>query len=89
MIKLTLYTTAGCHLCEQAEQLIKSISLQNKLVLTLVEIGDDESLVAQYGVHIPVVKFADDAELNWPFSLKDIVSKFAILTPENLINFKE
>jgi len=82
MIKLTLYTTAGCHLCEQAEQLIRSISLQDKLVLTLIEIGDDESLAAQYGVHIPVVKFADDTELNWSFSREDMVSKLAELNPE-------
>ncbi len=40
-----------------------------------IEIGDDNDLVARYGTKIPVLKFADNSELNWPFELKDIKRK--------------
>jgi len=80
MIALILYSTAGCHLCEQAEQLINAMGLQDKLALTIVEIGDNEILVEQYGVQIPVLKFADNSELNWPFTSQDISHKLTLIS---------
>jgi hypothetical protein len=68
MIQLTLYTTEGCHLCEDAHEMILSVAEKYPLDLLMQEIGDDDDLVARYGIRIPVVAFADGAELNWPFS---------------------
>lgn len=65
--ELILYTTAGCHLCEQAEAV-----LRNELGgfnLQLVDIADSEELVARYGLRIPVLRVGgSDAELGWPFN---------------------
>lgn len=64
MSELVLYMTAGCHLCEQAQQLV---------VETLghpvpeVDIVVDDDLMARYGVRIPVLRRGDGAELGWPF----------------------
>lgn len=66
-----LYTTAGCHLCELAYEIL----LQSGVAITPVEIGDDDALVKRYGILIPVVKFADNSELNWPFEQHDIKVK--------------
>jgi glutaredoxin len=65
-LALTLYTTAGCHLCEQAEAVLRNglcgISLQ------LVDIAESEELVASYGLRIPVLRIdGTDLELGWPF----------------------
>lgn len=66
-MQLSLFTTAGCHLCEQAAALLTPITEDVPLDITAVEIGDDETLVARYGIRIPVVQFEDGEELDWPF----------------------
>lgn len=66
-MQLSLFTTAGCHLCEQAAALFPPIAEDVPIDVTAVEIGDDETLVARYGIRIPVVQFEDGEELDWPF----------------------
>ena len=59
-----LYTTSGCHLCEQAEARLR----QAGLAVSLVEIADDPALLERYGVRIPVLRRLDTgAERDWPF----------------------
>ena len=77
MITLILYTTAGCHLCELANEILQSLAQQHPLNIIHTEIGDDDALVEQYGVSIPVVKFPDNTEINWPFGRHDIEIKLS------------
>ncbi|MBZ0330642.1 glutaredoxin family protein [Halomonas sp. ANAO-440] len=58
MIRLRLYTTLGCHLCERQESLL-ALLLQGEYNLEKIEISDDEALIERYGVRIPVL--ADEA----------------------------
>lgn len=67
-MELVLYTTEGCHLCEDAHELLLSVADRQPLQLQLQEIGDDDELVARYGIRIPVVLFPDGSELGWPFT---------------------
>ncbi len=71
MTAVTLLTTAGCHLCEQAEVMLNTLEVQ----INKIEIGDNDELVERYGTSIPVLKFADKSELNWPFDPQDILRK--------------
>jgi len=71
-MQVLLFTTAGCHLCEQAYQLLQTVAADTDLEIHQVEIGDDDQLVASYGVRIPVVQRKDGHELNWPFDETDI-----------------
>ena len=71
MTEITLFTTAGCHLCELAEVVLNTLKIQ----VNKVEIGDDDELVARYGTRIPVLKFTDNSELSWPFELQDVKEK--------------
>ncbi len=73
MIKqLTLYSTSHCHLCELAYALILPIA--DNFKLTVIDIADDEVLLKQYGLRIPVLhRDAAKSELNWPFSRADII----------------
>jgi len=60
-----LYTTSGCHLCEQAENLI---GRQGNITFKAVEITDDTQLLERYGVRIPVLQRLETGEeLDWPF----------------------
>jgi hypothetical protein len=66
-----LYSTDGCHLCEQVEQMIVSLNLQSKV--SVVDIVDDDTLVEQYGKTIPVLKNIPlGDEINWPFDIQQL-----------------
>jgi Glutaredoxin-like domain (DUF836) len=73
MIKpLTLYSTSHCHLCELALALL--LPLADDFRLEIVDIAEDEALLAQYGTRIPVLHRQDTkAELNWPFAKDNIL----------------
>ncbi|HEX5794097.1 MAG TPA: glutaredoxin family protein, partial [Rheinheimera sp.] len=69
--RLVLYSTWGCHLCEQAEQLLHSAGLAGQY--QLIDIVDDEQAFARYRVAIPVLKQGDN-ELYWPFEQCQLVT---------------
>ena len=73
-IKVKLYTTLGCHLCEDALTLLHLYSSQSRtLEIELVEISDSDSLIERYGVRIPVIqKVPGQTELGWPFNLLEL-----------------
>lgn len=77
MPRLTLFHTAGCHLCEEAETLIAGCLAKQGMEassLRLIDIALDESLVQRYGVSIPVLHEDNSGrELNWPFGQDDIL----------------
>lgn len=65
---LNLYTTLGCHLCEQALAIVHPLVAEKGIELKLVEISESEALVEQYGIRIPVIRLEGRAEeLGWPF----------------------
>lgn len=77
MRELLLYTTVGCHLCEQAEQVLVPVldyinrgdtGGEEPLGVRPVEISDSPELMQRYGVRIPVIRLRDaESELSWPF----------------------
>lgn len=75
MTTLILYTTAGCHLCELADTILQTLAAQHQLTIIPTEIGDDDELVARYGIRIPVVQFPDDTDIGWPFDQQYIEKK--------------
>lgn len=66
MIRLTLYTTLGCHLCEELEHHLATLCAA-EVSLKRVEIADNDELMACYGVRIPVLMDAEGAELDRGF----------------------
>jgi hypothetical protein len=70
LIRLILYGTHGCHLCEDAEFLLsKAIQAKGaEIPVEIVDIAEKLELEHRYGVRIPVVRdSASGAELGWPF----------------------
>lgn len=71
--QLILYSTSHCHLCELAQSLLMQQSAC--VAVELIDIADDDDLLAIYGLRIPVLQRQDTkAELNWPFKVEDISS---------------
>jgi len=61
-----LFSTAGCHLCEQAEHLLQT--LPEPVAYSIKDIADNDEWMRRYGIRIPVLyhKLSAD-ELAWPF----------------------
>lgn len=68
---LVLYSTWGCHLCEQAEQLLVAAGLAQQF--SVVDIVDDEQAFARYRVMIPVLRNGEN-ELCWPFDAAQLAT---------------
>ena len=63
-MKLLLYGTRFCHLCEQAGAVLHAAGVTAEYI----DIAEDEALLEKYGMRIPVVRRTDNgAELAWPF----------------------
>jgi hypothetical protein len=67
MAKWVLYHTDGCHLCENAEQLVTPLMINGNELL-LIDIMTDEQLIAEYQLSIPVLKSEQGQQLFWPFT---------------------
>ncbi len=67
-MKLILFGTQDCHLCEQAVDLIRQVATE--VDLEYVDIARSEALTAEFGVRIPVIRSEMGSELGWPFDLK-------------------
>ncbi len=75
-IKYHLYSSEGCHLCEQAYAM--ALKVIEKEQIAIIDIVEDTipniDLVALYGVKIPVLeKLIDGRQLFWPFEQQQIV----------------
>jgi glutaredoxin len=62
MNRVTLYTRAGCHLCEEAERVLERERRARPFQLELVDVDRDPELARRYGVRVPVVA-VDGVEL--------------------------
>jgi len=68
-----LYGTYGCHLCDQARELLLGID-DPPLRFDEVDILDDAELEQRLGVRIPVLRHvASGQELGWPFDQQQVI----------------
>lgn len=79
MQSLILYHTLGCHLCDLAKEQIEPLLDVCDLRLVEIDIADDDTLLQRYGVRIPVIRLATEAEstevgadLGWPFDTEAV-----------------
>ena len=71
-MKVLLYSTGQCHLCELAATMLGAIPIS----VEHVDVTKDEVLMKKYGMHIPVVCRTDNnTELGWPFDA-DMLKRF-------------
>jgi glutaredoxin len=54
-LQVVLYTRRGCHLCEQAWDLLEKARRRSNFALTAVDVDGNPELVALYGECVPVV----------------------------------
>ena len=71
-----LYGTLGCHLCEQAEQLLQQFADTRAIEWILIDIAElpDAQMLA-LAQQIPVLT-TEHGRLTWPFSLVDLMQVY-------------
>jgi hypothetical protein len=55
MTMLTLYSRAGCHLCDEMKAVVARVATRIFVSVREIDIASDPALVAQYGEEIPVL----------------------------------
>ncbi len=71
MITVTLYTRAGCELCKQAEEDLKTLQEEIPHQLAILDIDSDPSLRDTFALEIPVVE-AGPFRLKAPFTRQEL-----------------
>ncbi|CAA9892550.1 Glutaredoxin [Candidatus Methylobacter favarea] len=74
MMRLVLFGTSGCHLCEQAEQLIHNyLRADFELMIETIDIAEFEQWQEKYAIRIPVLYHPETQnELAWPFDQRNV-----------------
>jgi len=55
LIRLTIYSRPGCHLCDEMKDVVRRVSASVPLALDEIDISGDAELERLYGVEIPVL----------------------------------
>lgn len=75
-MKLLLLGTLGCHLCEDAAQIInQSLNAVTDVQIKLIDIAEDERWQQSYASLIPVLLVEEtERALLWPFTQHDVIN---------------
>ena len=63
---VTLYGKADCHLCDEAEALLRPLSAQRRLAYRKVDIQSSPELFDRFRYRIPVIELDGGSTLDWP-----------------------
>jgi glutaredoxin len=53
--RISLFTRAGCHLCDDAHAALERVRARAPFELEVIDVDSDPALSARYGLEVPVV----------------------------------
>jgi len=62
----TLYVAGDCHLCEEAEGLLRHLAREMRFRLEVMDISSDAALYERYRLAVPVLAVDGEAVLSAP-----------------------
>jgi len=72
-LSITLYGTAYCHLCEEAELILQRVGEILPIEISKLDIAEQQEHFAKYHTSIPVIVIESSQQhLYWPFSTEDV-----------------
>ncbi len=74
--KVTFYTKAGCHLCEDARDMLDDIAAQIPFELTEIDIRRDMNIFEQYRYRIPVIAINETVVAEGRIEYSDLTKAF-------------
>ena len=76
--QVTFYTKAGCHLCEEARDMLDDIAAQTNYELTEIDIRNNPEIFEQYRYRIPVIIIDNDTLLEGRIEYRDLAQAFQL-----------
>ena len=75
MTAVTLYTRAGCHLCDDAKRVIEAAAQQAEFSLEVVDIDADPELRRRYTDEAPVIAIDGRKAFKYRVELKELLRR--------------
>jgi glutaredoxin len=76
--QVTFYTKAGCHLCEDARNMLDDIAAQTHYELTEIDIRSDLALFELYRYRIPVITLNETIVAEGRIEYSELARAFTI-----------
>lgn len=74
--EVTFYTKAGCHLCEEARDMLEDIAALTPYELTEIDIRSDPAIFEKYRYRIPVILINNDTALEGRIEFRELAKGF-------------
>jgi glutaredoxin len=81
MTLVTLYGKPGCHLCEEARQVVDAVRARHPFDLEEVDITRDPTLERAYRERIPVVAIDGEEALELVIERSELEERLASMAP--------
>ena len=76
-MRVTLYTRAGCHLCDEAKRAIETARRRSAFDFEEFDIDRDERLRRLYNEEVPVIAIDGRKAFKYRLSVEDLLKKLA------------
>lgn len=74
--QVTFYTKAGCHLCEEARDMLEDIAAETNYELTEIDIRHNPEIFEQYRYRIPVIIINNETIVEGRIEFRDLTKAF-------------
>jgi glutaredoxin len=75
-VQVTFYTKAGCHLCEEARDMLEDIAALTTYELTEIDIRGNPAIFEQYRYSIPVIIINGETTIEGRIEFRDLAKAF-------------
>ncbi len=77
-VQVTFYTKAGCHLCEEARDMLEDIAALTTYELTEIDIRGNLAIFEQYRYRIPVIIINGETTIEGRIEFRDLAKAFQL-----------
>jgi glutaredoxin len=75
--KVLIYKKEGCHLCDEAEEVLERLKKEKKFFLEKIMIEENTDMFERFGNKVPVVFINDHMALEFKLDEKTFLKKLA------------
>jgi glutaredoxin len=83
LVRVTIYTKTGCHLCETAVRQVEAVRGRIAFELEKIDIRSDPALMIEYGFDIPVVEINGKSQFTHFLNEEQFESRLKEFTTQN------
>ncbi len=77
MTKVLIYKKEGCHLCDEAEEVLERLKKEKKFFLEKIMLEENTDMFERFGNKVPVVFINDRMALEFKLDEKTFLKKLA------------